>query len=172
MRFISPVASEAFFRSLGIGPGGLISGSRTANRFKSDALFYKSRLPMARDVAQVLARAQGEFTECVVWAFDLVWGDRSREEHPPKDWEDYARWRHQQGETRSDAPGHVFDFSEQVSLARVLELAIYMGWDTLVGARPSKMLVELSHHDSVTIHARSRQTELISQLERLGLKVS
>ena len=30
--------------------------------------------------------------------------------------------------------------------------------------------IELSHHDDIAVHARSRQTELISILERLGMK--
>lgn len=173
MRFTSKIEAERFFRSLGIGPGGLTRGSRSATRFKSDDLYYRSRLA-AGEVSLVLADAQGDFTECVVWPFDLVWGDRSLEEHAPADWIAYARWRHQQGETRPlrEAPGHLLEANERSELARLLELAIYMGWDALVAARPAKVLVELSHHDRITIHARSRQKALIARLERLGVKGS
>lgn len=172
MRFISESVAAEFFRQLGMGPSGLIPGSRAATRFKSDELFYRSRLATARDVSLELARAQGDYAECVVWASNLVWGDRSREEHPPRDWENYALWRQQHGETRSlyDAPGHVFELAEQAELAKLLEMAIHMGWDTLVGARPCKLLIGLSHHDEISFHARSRPTELISKLERLGVK--
>jgi hypothetical protein len=174
MRFTSKVEAEAFFRSLGIGPGGLAPGNRSATRFKSDDLYYRSRLATAREVSLVLADAQGDFTECAVWPFDLVWGDRSLEEHAPPDWIAYARWRQQHGETRPlrEAPGHLFDANERSELARLLELAIYMGWDTLVAARPAKVLVELSHDDRITIRARSRRRALIARLERLGVKVS
>ncbi len=172
MQFLPQSDAEAFFRHLGFGPKGPVAGSRTATRFRSDDLFYKSRLETAREVSQLLAHAQGDFTECVVWACDLVWGDKTRDEDPPLDWKNYKRWREQHGETRSlyQTPGHVFGSTEHAELVRLLELAIHMGWDTLIGARPSKVLIELSHNDRITIHARSRQRELISALEHLGVK--
>jgi hypothetical protein len=102
------------------------------------------------------------------------WGDRSLEEEAPPDWIDYARWRQQHGETRSlyDAPGHVFGAGETSELARLLELAIYMGWDTLVGTKPAKVVVELSHDDWIRIFARSKQKVLLAKLDKLGVKIS
>jgi hypothetical protein len=47
-----------------------------------------------------------------------------------------------------------------------------MGWDALVGARPNKILIELSHNDRITIHGRSRPSTLLSELGRLGVKGS
>jgi hypothetical protein len=174
VRFISKSDAEAFFRPLEIGPGGLMPGSRAATRFKSDDLYYRSRLNTAREVSLTLADAQGDFIECAVWPFALAWGDRSLEERAPADWITYAQWRQQHGETRPlhEAPGHLFDANDRSELARLLELAIYMGWDTLVAARPTKVLVELSHDDRITIHARSRQMALIAKLERLGVMAS
>ena len=172
MRFIGGAEAAAYFRRLGIAPDGLVRGSRAGSRFKTDRLFYQSRLNTARAVASELAGACGDFEECVVWAADLVWGDRSADEHPPADWVDYKQWREAHGETRSlyDAPGHVFDASERGEFERLLELAIYMGWDTIVGARPCVVLIELSHHDEILLHARARKPSLLAALTRLGVR--
>jgi hypothetical protein len=171
MRFKSKSDSEAFFRPLGIGPGGLTPNSRTASRFKTARLCYQSRLATAREISLLLADTQGDFIECSVWPTALVFGDRSLDVPAPEDWIAYARWRQKHGETRAlyEAPGHFFDTGEQSDLAQLLEQVIYMGWDALVAARPAKVLIELSHNDLITIHARSQQRTLIAKLERLGL---
>jgi hypothetical protein len=174
MRFIGEAEAAAYFQRLGIAPSGLVRGSRAASRFKTDHLFYRSRLNTARSVASVLAGACGDYEECVVWAADLVWGDRSADEYPPPDWVNYRLWREGHGETRGiyDAPGHVFDASERAELERLLELAIYMGWDTLVGPRPCVVLMQLSHHDQISLHARTRKPGLLADLDRLGVRIA
>jgi hypothetical protein len=108
----------------------------------------------------------------VVWAFDLPWGDKSQDPDASNDWITYAKWRRAQGDQRSlyDAPAHVLEPGEQSELRRLLDFAIAIGWDTLVASRPAKVLLELSHHDRITVHARSRQPDLISALQRLGVK--
>ncbi|MGE3143313.1 MAG: hypothetical protein AB7L65_08320 [Hyphomonadaceae bacterium] len=138
VQFISKSESAAYFHRLGIETDGLFPGSRAAARLKSYELFYKSRLATAREVSLALADAQGDFSECVVWPFDLVWGDQSADEDASADWAAYARWREGHGEPRRlyEAPDHVAEAKEHLELARLLEMAIYLGWDTLVAARP------------------------------------
>ncbi|UPK07611.1 hypothetical protein [Bradyrhizobium sp. 170] len=172
MRFVTQSESEPFFLKLGISRSGLVPGSHSAIRLKTFDAYYQSRLSVAAQVADALATHQGNFTACLLWAHDLVWGDRSLEERPPSDWAEYRRWRQTRGEKRSlrDAPGHFFDNGERDTLASVIEWAIHMGWDTLIAAKPNKAAIHLSHDDRITIYARSRPSELIARLTALGLK--
>ena len=168
MRFTTKPDAEAFFGAR----QKKTNGGRGASRFKAGNFHYVSRLTTAAEVSQALADAQGDFTECMVWPSALVWGDRSLEDPAPPDWAAYAQWRQKHGERRSlyEAPGHLFEAHERPELARLLEMAIYMGWDALVASRPFKASLELSHDDRVTIHARTRQAALVAKLEQLGMK--
>jgi len=174
MRFISEIEAKAFFKKLGFQPQGLVPGSRAATKLKTDHLFYQSGIVPYAKIASLLTDTQGDFADCVVWPFDLVWGDRSQEDNPPEAWETYARWRRDHGEELNlrERPGHVFSAGEQAELARLLELALSMGWDTLVAARPAKMLFEFSHNDRISLHSRSHDTDLLSALAKLGVKGS
>lgn len=171
MHFVAKSEAESFFQKLGMDRNGLVAGSRSAARLKIFDAYYQSRLPVAREVADLLAAHQGDFSVCHVWTHDLVWGDRALEEEPPPDWMEYRKWREALGERRSlcDAPGHIFDTGERGSLSKVIEWAIYMGWDALIAAKPNKIAVQLSHDDRISIYARSKPTELVAGLAALGL---
>jgi hypothetical protein len=172
MRFVTLSESEPFFLRLGINRDGLVTGSRSATRLKTFDAYYQSRLPTARRVSEALAAYLGGFTLCLLWAHDFVWGDRSLEERPPSDWAEYRQWREARGERRllHEAPGHLFDAGEHSALAKVIEWAIYMGWDALIATKPNKAVIHLSHDDRITIYARSKPSELITRLTALGLK--
>src|SRR5690349_2909793 len=130
MHFIGAEQSRQSFQKLGFERGEPARGGFAAT-MKTVEIYYESRLSTAREAAEAIASYQGDFDTCLMWACDLVWGDRSREDHPPRDWAVYRDWRNATGETRTlyEAPGHHFDRGEQDMLAKVIELAIYMGWD-------------------------------------------
>jgi hypothetical protein len=174
MRFADRSESEEFFRRLGAGPDGrLIAGGRAAARFKTARFFYESGA-VDLELGAALARGQGDFSTCMVWAAELVFGDHSLEEEDFHGWAPYRRWRRGWQEKRSlyEAPGHVFMAGEQDELARVVDFAIRLGWDALVGSDTKKPIVHLSHNDLITLYARSRPADLLAELSRLGLEES
>jgi hypothetical protein len=171
MYFVTAAQSQAFFAKLGIDRHGLVSGSRSALRHKTVDVFYDSPLRAAPAVAAALVASQGTFSTCLVWAHGLISGDRSSEHDPPPGWAEYRGWRNASGEPRSlhEAPGHVFDAGETAPLADVIAWAILMGWDALLGAKPARSVVHLSHDDRITISSRTTPVRLIARLEKLGL---
>jgi hypothetical protein len=172
MRFITKSESEAYFAKLGIEGRGLVPGSRSAVRLKTFDIYYRSPFAAAREVAHALAVHQGDFSACLLWACGLIFGDRSLEAAPPPGWSDYRHWREAHGESRSlyEAPGHVFDAGEGEMLSRIIALAIVMGWDALVAAKPGKFTIHLSHDDRISIYARSQPSGLFGALSPLGLE--
>jgi hypothetical protein len=76
-------------------------------------------------------------------------------------------------ESRSlyEVPGHVFDRTESTALGKLIEWAILTGWDALIGAKPDRCVIHLSHDDRITIYARSTPARLIRTIEKLGLPV-
>ena len=171
MRFVDIPEAASFFRSLGFGPDGPLPGSRAESRFKTKRFAYQSRLAKSADVAGALTAALDEGSDIMVWATQLVFGDRSTEPSPPLHWLPYARWREAQGPSGplDDCPGHVFAAGERVEAAFVVEQAILMGWDALIGSKTRKPVVTLSHDDIIGVHARSRPASLYLALGRLGL---
>jgi hypothetical protein len=172
MRFITKPESQAYFAKLGIGEQGLVPGSRSAVRLRTFDIYYHSPLAGGREVAHALAAHQGDFSECLLWAHDLIFGDRSLEAQPPPAWSEYRRWRKAERESRSlyEAPGHRFDAGERKAMCGIIELAITMGWDALIAAKPSKLIIHLSHDDRISIYARSRPSDLFDTLRSLGLE--
>lgn len=169
MRFVPRSEAVAFFQRLGLGPSGLIQSM--GRRFKSEEFRYRSRLTTAPQVSSLLVEAMGRYDEAMVWPHYVVFGDRSHDADAPPDWVAYRKWRVSHGASLGlhDAPGHLLVADERDEFIRLLELAIYLGWDALVGARRSKVLIELSHHDTITFHSRSRPSQVMAALERHGL---
>ena len=172
MRFITKSESEAYFAKLGIEGRGLVPGSPSAVRLKTFDIYYRSPFAAAREVEHALAVHQGDFSACLLWACGLIFGDRSLEAAPPPGWSDYRHWREAHGESRSlyEAPGHVFDAGEGEMLSRIIALAIVMGWDALVAAKPGKFTIHLSHDDRISIYARSQPSGLFGALSPRGLE--
>jgi hypothetical protein len=172
MRFITESEARPIFAKLGIDCRGPIAASRAAEGLKTFDIYYRSRLVVARETAELIAAGQEGFTSCLLWACALVWGDRSLEEIAPPDWARYDRWRRAQGEMRPiyAAPGHLFGEAESGLLATAIEGAIHMGWDALMVAKPAKMIIQFSHDDRITIFARTRPSKLFAELESIGLK--
>lgn len=171
MQFLIRAECEDFFAKLGIDRGGLIAGSRGADRFKTLEVFYDPR-QVSDGMAKFIAAGQGRYTECLVWCADLVFGDRSLEPHAPRPWLDYAKWRRTMGEPRDlyDAPGHLFEPGERDRLAEVLAWAIFLGWDAYAAAKPNKFVLRVCHDDYLTIYSRSTPSGLLDDLRKLGLE--
>jgi hypothetical protein len=171
MRFITKAESQAYFAKLGIDGRGLIPGTRGAARLKTFDIYYQSPLAAGDKVARALAAHLGDFSEHLLWAHDLIFGDKSVEAMPPPGWSEYRRWRKAEGETRSlyEAPGHLFDAGEGEALCRIIALAITMGWDALICTKPGKFVIHLSHDDRISIYSRSQPSALFAALRPLGL---
>jgi hypothetical protein len=174
VRFLSGEQCRALTKKLGVDCRGPVSGDRVARHLKVFDAFYTSRVANGPEVAEALVEYQGAFTECLVWACDLPWGDRSQEDEPRSDWKVFRDWRRRQGEWRNlyDAPGHLFEGRECAALAKLIEWALDMGWDALIAAAPSKGAVLLSHDDYIRICSRGTPDALLRRLERLGLRTT
>ena len=90
------------------------------------------------------------------------------------DWKHFRDWRRRQGEWRNlyDAPGHLFEGHEHAALAKLIEWALYMGWDAIIAATPGKGAVLLSHDDYIRLCSRGTPEALLRHLERLGLRAT
>src|ERR1700761_5540937 len=120
MRFSSRAECEALFGRLGVGRRGPIAGTWAA-RLKAFIGYYKSPLPTAAQVGKALARSQGDFLLCCLWADDILGDSRETPAHRR-----YRRWRSACGEKGPlcDAPGHMFEAGEGDLLAEVAEMAL------------------------------------------------
>jgi hypothetical protein len=175
MRFVAAEDCRSFFRRIGFDENGPVAGSRSAARLKKTFdCCYKSGAaltPLLPRLTGALATYQGEFSECLLWAADLVWGDRSQESTPPAHWLAYRRWRSAHGETRSlyEVPGYLFDASERPLLAQTIGWALRLGWDTFIATPAGASVTALSHDDRITVYARTRSVALIADFARLAL---
>ncbi|MEO1322301.1 MAG: hypothetical protein AAFV59_04760 [Pseudomonadota bacterium] len=171
MDFIGNTPAKLFFKKLGIDCEGLISGSRAATRFKTQIWVYQSPLVEAATVSEQLLDLYNGFERLVVWPHTLVWGDRSNDPTATPDWKEYSQWRHKSGEAAdlTDRPAHVFEKDEVELAYQALQYGFYLGWDALIGSNTSSPLIELSHNDKLTIHARQNFSTLADRFEKLGL---
>lgn len=175
MRFLSSPESEELATRVGLDPHDIRDGARMRNMKSGAFFFYKS--PMTDDHAHAVARhlidLLGEFSFAMLWAYDLPFGDRLRDENP-EGWRRYAQRRQAAGESRTlhDAPGHLFEPNDSIEIADAIAFAIEAGWDAVMIARPLRCLVTLSHDDLIAIQSRHNLTALSSKLTRLGLSRS
>jgi len=171
MQFLSGAECEPFFAKLGFDRDGLIAGSRGADRFKTLEVFYDPKRH-AEQIGKSVAASQGGFAQCLVWCYDLVFGDRSLEPHAPLAWRQYASWRAAHGEPRAlhEAPGHLFAPDERDLLGEVVAFAVRLGWEAYIAAKPNKFVVGISHDDYLTIYSRSTPSGLLDDLRALGLE--
>src|SRR5262249_45253628 len=171
MRFLTPSECEKLATRVGLDHRDLTASKRIYSLKSAADFFYKSRMQNAHVVAVPLVRMLGEFTWATVWACSLPFGDRSREDNAPDDWQRYARWRQSAGEQRRlfEAPGHLVEPDEQPKLVEIIEFAIYTGWDAIVFARPLRCVIALSHDDVIKIQSRHNLSALGAKLRRLGL---
>jgi hypothetical protein len=175
MRFLAADDCRTFFHRVGFDESGPIAGSRSATRFsKVFDCYYESGPalePKLPRLVRALVAHQGEFAECVLWAAELVFGDRSWASPPRPDWVAYRQWRAAHHEPRRlfEAPGHVFDASERDLCATAVAWALRLGWDAFLASRERASVTALSHDDRITIYARTRPTALIVDLAKLSL---
>ncbi len=62
-----------------------------------------------------------------------------------------------------------FEEPERDMAALVLEVAILLGWDALIGSNSRSALIEFSHNDLITVHTRKNVSALSEQLQKFGL---
>lgn len=167
--FVSKAKAAAEFRKLGFDETGIIDGSRAANRMKWSAFTYQSRVKNAEQIADALADHLGDFSKCVVWACQLVFGDHTGEDSLHPDWKEYDAWRTSHGASAvlGATPGHVFSGQETGALRRLVEFALYLGWDTLIKSDATKTVIKLSHDDRIELYYLSSPTKLKLRLGRL-----
>jgi len=171
MRFLTTSECEELLLQVGLGRRDLVAGKRIHSMKSAADFFYKSRMKDARPAAHHLVDYLGDFTWAMLWVYGLPWGDRSREEHVPDDWQRYARWRQSAGADRAldETPGHLFEPNEESKLVEVIEFAILTGWDAFVFARPLRCVIALSHDDVIKIQSRHNLSALASTLSQFGL---
>lgn len=176
VRFVNRADIEPRFTRLGFTVDRRpIAGSFGAAHLKTARFSYDSgelRSGLADVLAETLGARFDPNDETLLWVYDLVWGDRSREQEPPPEWADYCRWREANGEPRGlyEMPGHVFGTDDHDARLFAVRHALLLGWDALMTDARSRLIVHFSHDDIVTLHARSRPAALIRQLEALGLR--
>ena len=167
MRFLTAAECDGRAQQAGIKRPG---GRKPARHLLR--LVYQSRMTNADAVASALVACLGPYDWAIVWAYDLPWGDRSRDADPPPDWRDYAAWRLRRGERRSlcDVPGHEFDANDDKEVGTVIRAAICMGWDAWVFSSPLGCMIDLSHDDIITVLSRNEITEPAGRLFELGFR--
>src|SRR5262245_24697976 len=172
MRFLTTSECEKLLLKVGLDRRDLVADERVHSMKSAADFFYKSRMKDARPVADHLVDYLGDFSWTMLWVYGLPWGDRSRGEHVPDDWQRYARWRQSAGEDRMlyEAPGHLFEPNEKSTLVEVIEFAIYTGWDAFVFPRPLRCVIALSHDDVIKLQSRHNLSAIASTtLSRFGL---
>jgi hypothetical protein len=171
MRFLTTPECEELTAQVGLDQRNLLAGKRVHSLKNAADFFYQSPMKGPRPVANHLLDRFGDFTWAMLWVYGLPWGDRSREENAPDDWQRYARWRRSAGEHRAlyNAPGKLFEPNERSTLIEVIEFAIHTGWDAIMLARPLRCVITLSHDDVIKIQSRHNLSALAKQLQRLGL---
>ena len=172
MQFIAASECETFFAKLGIDRHGLIPGSRGADRFKMLEVGYYDPHVVADRLSSYISVHQGAFSTCLVWCYDIVFGDRSLEANPPRVWQDYSRWRKSMGELRTlyDTPGHLFETDERDLLVKVIAWALRLRWEAYIAAKPNKFVLRVCHDDFLTLYSRSTPSGLLDDLRKLGLE--
>jgi hypothetical protein len=105
----------------------------------------------ARELAERLSGALGEWDELLAWATDWdVWPDS-------ENWPRHYAWRERFGERRSvaEAPGHLFERGDSCELDSFLAHVLECGWDvTLLPSRESRstgLRVHTSHDEWIEL---------------------
>lgn len=134
-------------------------------------LCYKSGNRDYSQAANSIAASMGEFTEVMLLFLFCISGDgwnAGTEENAR--WREYHEWRSSKGENRRlyETPGHQFSPAEAGDLSKVIELALHLGWDPLVAARPGRQILFLSHDDRMEIYRGFQRRALAERLIRLG----
>lgn len=170
MKFLTLTECEDYARRLG-PKKDILDRRKLCTMNKRIDFTYRSRLKNAWPVATEIVSCLGNFASALLWTHGLVWGDRTQEAEAPQDWADYGRWRTRLGATAplSELRGQLFDPEERAELAEGIEWTIYTGSDAVVLARPTRIIVHLSHDDLISVHCRSTPSGLHA-LEKLGLR--
>jgi len=134
-------------------------------------LYYKSGKRDYSEAANAIATSLGRFTEATLCFSFCISGDGwGIDPQPDERWVRYRQWRGAQGENRRlfDAPGHLFGSHEAEQLSRTLVFAFELGWDALLGVKPGRQLLSLSHHDRLDVYRGFGGRSLADKLIPLG----
>ena len=134
-------------------------------------LYYQSGSRDYSTAADAIARSTGKFSEATVLFLFCVSGD-GWDEHSANDprWNRYKSWRAANNEGRRlyEAPGHRFEPHEVEPFSKTIELALELGWDAFIAAKPGRQLLFLSHDDRLEIYRGFGGSLLVRQLTGLG----
>jgi hypothetical protein len=134
-------------------------------------LYYKSGDRDYASAAQAIAASMGAFSEVTLLYLFCVTGDGWSEYAKSNAlWTAYRKWRKAAGEMRRlyEAPGHQFETGEVEPLARVIEHALWLGWDALIAGKPGRQLAFLSHDDRLEVYRGFDRRVLARKLTALG----
>jgi hypothetical protein len=102
-------------------------------------LYHNSGCADYSAATRAMTAAIGEFIEASLHFLFCVSGDGWSEGNEMNEqWRGYRQWRGARGQHRriTDAPVHVFVHDEAEQLCKALELALQLGWDALLSAKP------------------------------------
>lgn len=132
-------------------------------------LYYDSGPHDYATPAGLMAQAAAPFSETtVLYRYSMSTGwDEWASTH--QGWQRYRRWRARNGSELPlyDAPVQQFGPDDIELLADTIEFALELGWDAIIGVKPGRQLLLLSHDDRVEIYRGFNVRELARQLEGL-----
>jgi hypothetical protein len=168
MRFISEIEARTFFAKLGIEPSQIPPGDQGLNRFKSDTLFYHRGVVAARAIAVALTHVAGRFANSVVWPLGSV--SQAKDEHHQAACDAFKQWRREHNAPSSirNTPPLALSADEGLELTQLLEFAMLLRWNALVGFKPATLLFEFSCDDRIVIYWCLRPKGLGSLLSTLS----
>ena len=143
---------------------------------KHAAVFYAESIkPIARRSAEIVAEWFPKYETALLWIsgwpFGDGWGEHDSPMRTRPEWKRFHELRRSQGEQRRlhDAPGHLLGTEERTVIANLSELAIVIGWDSMLLAKPNRAVIYLSHDDDITVQSDRNISSLSAALAELGL---
>jgi hypothetical protein len=134
-------------------------------------IYYDSGPRDHHPAASLIAWGLGDFDQAAVLFLSCPFGDGWDETQisNPR-WQRYRQWRQGLGEPRRlyDVPGHIAAKDGATELAKVIEFALILGWDAIVGAEPGRNRLLLSHDDRLEIYRCAKWRGLQKRLVQLG----
>jgi hypothetical protein len=134
-------------------------------------LCYKSGNRDYSDAANAITASLGKFTEATLCFLFCISGNGwNLELQTAPRWLRYRQWQVAQGENRRlyDAPVHQFESDEAAQLSRNIAFALDLGWDALLGVKPGRQLLFLSHNDRIEVYRGFGGRSLAAKLIALG----
>ena len=175
MEFLTPAECEEFFVRVGFDAEAVMNLRRVDKKHAAN-FHYQSRLGPMKRTCELIATKFPSYTTALFWTSCSPWGDGVSSEDDPyrarSEWQQITAFRKARGETRRlyDAPGHLFGTAERDAIALFAEVAIGIGWDSVLAARPNKTVIYFSHDDIVQVQSDKNLSEISEQMTKLGFK--